>query len=123
MNKKLLLLKFMASILALLSIFYSVYIVLVFVGFMVYLCPNIYADEKKKLKYKTEKIIKLLKIDTIVSVIGITYLILIISVNNHIGKVDYYFYAPLLVCLLPMIYADLYRRRLLKEEEIRDTTY
>lgn len=123
MEKKLLFFKFIAALLALLSIFYSVFIVAIFVGFMIYLYLIIYADEKKKLKYKTTEIIKLLKIDSIASCIGITYLIFIISINNHLVKVSYYLYIPLLICLLPMMYADLYRRRLLKEEEIKDTTY
>ncbi|MBU0279154.1 hypothetical protein [Gemella sp. zg-1178] len=114
-EKKILIEKLMALTFAGLTIFYTIYAILPFAITLYYLYKLMYISEYMRIEVKTDKIIKLLKIDYTLTPIAFLLLIFLLGVNNHLEPVNNLFYSPLLLIIIALIYIDLYRKKLIKK--------
>lgn len=114
-EKKILIEKLIAIAFSLLTVFYTIYAVIPFGITLYYLYKLMYISEYMRIEVKNEKIIKLLKIDYILTPIAFFILVFFLGVNSHLEPVNSLFYIPLFIIMGILIYIDLYRKKLIKK--------
>lgn len=107
-----------------LSLFVSVYFLPLFIVLSLYLSRGQYEKNIVKLQYKTSQLENLVKVETILNrVYSIILVSIIVLINRRIIESNLIYFVFLLVLLLPLIYIDLKKRRLLAIEKIKEETY